>query len=374
MVVRVMSRNLWIVMGGLIAVAAVGFQLKSMADLRREVASLRSELRGIPAETSPADSRAPRADASQANLSAGLQARLANLERNVASLAKTADTLMERGVIPPSEERVAQMQQRFFDSTASDGDRLRSLRVLRRNQQVTDEVAAQAVTWLQSSTNQNTRREVLQQLDGATNAALKQPLVAMLQTETFGNVREQLVEVLSNFAGDPAVEGKLWEVAMNDADEDVREEAQDALTEGRMTPERVERLRQKATDPAAPLDERLLSLRGLREANAQAPEAVAEMANLAQNSTDPVMRAKLFRAFDGINDPALMAPLVSGLQDPNPVVRENAADALGSFSGDPRVQEWLNHVIQNDADPRVKREAHSALEQSQRRARGERGR
>src|SRR5688572_31019509 len=98
------------------------------------------------------------------------------------------------------------------------------------------------------------------------------------------------------------------------------------------------------------------------------------MANLAQTSTDPLTRTKLFRAFDGINDPALMAPLVNGLQDPNPVVRENAADALGSFASDPRIQEWLNHVIQTDADPRVKREAHSALEQSQRRGRGQRGR
>ena len=90
------------------------------------------------------------------------------------------------------------------------------------------------------------------------------------------------------------------------------------------------------------------------------------MANLAQNSSDPLVRTKLFQAFDGINDPSLMAPLVNGLQDPNPVVRENAADALSSFSSDPRVQQWLNHVIQNDADPRVQREAQSALEQSQR--------
>jgi vesicle coat complex subunit len=82
-----------------------------------------------------------------------------------------------------------------------------------------------------------------------------------------------------------------------------------------------------------------------------------------------VERAKLYRAFDGINDQNLMAPLVQGLQDPNPVVRENAADALGSFASDPRIKEWLNHVIATDADPRVKREAHAALEQSQRRAR-----
>ena len=81
-------------------------------------------------------------------------------------------------------------------------------------------------------------------------------------------------------------------------------------------------------------------------------------------------RAKLFQAFEGVNDPNLMPTLVHGLQDPNPVVRENAADALGSFASDPRIKEWLNHVIQNDADPRVKREAMQALQQSERRGRG----
>lgn len=225
---------------------------------------------------------------------------------------------------------------------------------------------------MQSSTNGNTRRQLLQQLDGVTNSALKQPLLAMLNTESAGNMREELVDVLSDFAGDPAVEGKLWELAMNDPDGDVREEAQDALADGPVTPERIQNLKQRASSEEASLDERLLSLRALEEANVEASEVVSALANLAQNSTDPLIRAKLFSAFDGINDPNLMGPLVNGLQDPNPVVRENAADALSSFGSDPRIQEWLNHVIQTDADPRVKREAHSALEQSQRRNRRDR--
>ena len=41
-----------------------------------------------------------------------------------------------------------------------------------------------------------------------------------------------------------------------------------------------------------------------------------------------------------------------------------AADALGSFP-DPRVAEWITHLLQNDADAGVKREAHLALEQIQ---------
>lgn len=280
---------------------------------------------------------------------------------------------MDRGMVPPNEERLAQLQQRFFDPNAPDAERMRSLRMLKRTQpQLSDEIVTQALTMLQSSTNGNTRRQLLQQLDGVTNAAMKGPLIAMLDSETTGNVREELVDVLSEFASDPGVETKLWQLAMNDPDGEVREQAEEALTEGPATPERVQALREKAANPNASLDERLLSLRALREANAPAPEVISDMANLAQTSTDPVTRAKLFQAFDGINDPNLMSPLVHGLQDPNPVVRESAADALSSFASDPRIQEWLNHVIANDADPRVKREAYAALEQSQRR--GRRGR
>lgn len=358
-------------MGGLAATAVVGFQFKQMADLRGEIAGIRAQMGGV-ITTPAATPAAARTVPPSANLNAGLQARLGNLERQMADLAKISETLMERGLVPPSQDRLAEMQQRFFDSNASDGDRLRSLRLLRRNGQVNDEVVNLAVNWLQTATNANTRRELLQQMDGVTNAALKQPLLAMLQTETAGNVREELVDVLSGFAAEPEVEGKLWEIALNDSSGRVREEAQEALTEGPMTPERAERIRQRAADPNAPLDERLVSLRALREADLQAPEIISEMAALAQNSPDPVVRAKLYQAFDGVNDPNLMAPLVQGLQDPNPVVRENAADALGTFASDPRIQEWLNHVIQNDTDPRVKREAFSALEQNQRR--GRRGR
>lgn len=361
----------WII-GGLIVVGVTAVQYNQVAQFKAELASLRAELRGSQ-EAVPA-SGATVSRTVTVDRSAGLQARLASLEQAVANLTKVTDVLVERGVVPPTGERLAELQQRFFDPSASDNDRLRSLRLLKRNQrQLNDEIVTQAVSMLQTSTNGNTRRQLLQQLDGVTNASMKQPLLAMLNTETTGNVREELVDVLADFATDPVVENKLFELALNDADGEVREEAQEALAETPATPERLQQWRDKALSADASLDERLLSLRALREANSVAPEVITEMANLAQNSTDPVTRAKLFRAFDGINDPSLMAPLVYGLQDPNPVVRENAADALGSFASDPRIQEWLNHVIQNDADPRVKREAYSALERSQRRG-GRRGR
>jgi HEAT repeat protein len=368
-------RRIGLLLGALAVVGVVVAQYAQMNRFRAELATLRAELRGTddaPVTVSPTSGSQRITGAS--DRTAGLHARLANLEQSIAYLTKATDSLMERGMIPPSEERLAELQQRFFDPSASDQDRLRSLRLLKRNQpQLSNEIVTQALSMLQTSTNVGSRRDLLRQLDGVTNAAMKGPLLAMLDSETTGNVRENLIDVLSEFAGDAAVEAKLWELAINDPDEDVREEAQDALREGSATPERVAKLQQKALSADASIDERLISMRALREANVPMPEVISEMANLAQNSPDPVTRAKLFEAFDGINDQNLMAPLVNGLQDPNPVVRESAADALSSFASDPRIQEWLNHIIQNDADPRVKREAHQALAAAQNQQREGRG-
>lgn len=366
-----MSRSGWLIIVAVAVLGVVGFQFKAISMLRNEVAALRGEIQEGQVEISdPAvNSNERQATRPVVNSTAGLQSRLASLERTVGELSKISEVLSRRGILPPSEERVAEMQQKFFDPSASERDRLRALQLMRRNRQIDDTVVATALNWLQTSTNGNTRRELLRQLDGTTNAAMKGPLMALLQTEQSGNVREELIDVLGDFAQDPAVESKLWELALNDPDGDVREEAQESLEDGPATPERIQRLQERAASPEASLDERLLSLRALREANVNAPEALNDLASLAQSSPDPVTRAKLYDAFDGINDPSLMAPLVNGLQDANPVVRERAADALGSFASDPRIQEWLNHVIQNDADPRVKREAHQALGQSQRRGR-----
>jgi hypothetical protein len=363
------QRRLGWILGALAVLGLVAVQYAQMSRFQGELASLRAELRGsqevAPATTSGSRGSTVVIDRGEG---AGLQVRISNLERAVENLTRATDVLVERGMVPPTEERLAELQQRFFDPMASDGDRLRSLRLLRRgNQQLTDEIVSHAMTMLQTSTNGNTRRQLLGQLDGVTNAAMKGPLMSLLETETTGNVREELVDVLSGFASDPSVEEKLWQLAMNDPDGDVKEEALEALTDRDLSPQRVEQLRAKAMSADATLDERLLSMRALREAGAQAPEVITEMANMAQNSTDPVTRARLFQAFDGINDPNLMPTLVNGLQDPNPVVRENAADALGNFASDPRIKEWLNHIIQTDADPRVKREAMQALQQEQRR-------
>jgi len=362
-----MTRKTLFILGAFIALGAFAVQFNQIKTLQREVSIMRIELLAQKELKQSAEIAAPETSSAEA---ATLQTRLEHLERSVANLARAtrfaAPAAGENGIAQPSDQEIARLEQRLNDSTASEGDRLKALRVLRRNNKLGDDAVAQTLSLLQTSTNANIRRDFLQQLDGSTNAALKQPLLAMLDNDMNQNaVREQVVNMLRGFTDDPTVEAKLWDVALNDPNTRVRDQAREALTHAAATPERVEQLLTKASNAEASLDERLISFRALRLAKSQTPELVSELAALAQNTSDPIARAKLFKSFNGLTDPALMLPLVNGLQDADPVVRQNAANALSEFP-DSRVQQWLTHLIQNDSDPAVKREAHAALERTQR--------
>ena len=161
------------------------------------------------------------------------------------------------------------------------------------------------------------------------------------------------------------VADKLWELSQKDPDPNVREEALEALADqGSLSESRVALLQERAISTDVSVEDRLLAFQALREAEVDTTALTAQMVQMAQATDNPVERARIFGAFDGVSDESLKAPLVYGLQDPNPVVREQAADALAQFARtDPQVREWLEYVSQNDADPRVQREAYRALEQ-----------
>lgn len=368
-----MSRNALWMLGGLLVVMVFGVQFSQISKLKRELTAVKAELgtgSGVVPTPSgerpaiiPTATAAARPVSDGGSATAGIQARLAALENTVAEFTKAADILMDRGMIPPNDAKLAELHQKFFDQTLPEEERLKIFHMLRRgNNGLSDDVVAQGLSMLQNTTNINYKRALLQGFDGITNSTLKQPLFAMLQTETDNDLRGQLVNALRKFTDDPSVESKLWDMALNDPNANVRNRARDAVTRGApMTPERMDRLSQTTRDPNASLDDRLLSFRALRIAKAHTPEMVNELAALAESTTDPVSKAKLLGSFNGLTEPGLMLPLVNGLQDPDPVVRRNAADSLGSYP-DPRVQQWLEHVVKNDTDEKVRAEAHRALE------------
>lgn len=362
--------------GALILLGLIVFQFTMIGSMRSELSVMRSRLNSLTGtapeltEESPRESRPTQ----QISGTGELRTRLARLEQSMNDLIVATETLRERGTLPLTADNLQTYKNRFADPSASESDRMRALRLLRRNRAITDDVVFSAMDLLRTSTNANVRRELVQNLDSSTNAAMKQPLMSLLDTETSSRVREELVDTLADFARtDPAVSTRLWELSQNDPDREVREEALQEIARAGLNETQMATLREQALSTETSLEDRLLAFRTLRQADADAPELNAHMVEMAQAAEDPVVRARIFREFDGISDDSLKAPLVYGLQDPNPVVREQAADALGQFAAsDPQVKEWLTYVSQNDADPAVQREAHQALEQAQRRGRGRR--
>jgi HEAT repeat protein len=328
-----------------------------------ELESLRNQIEGKN-HTQRIGGSAPELLARSAGAEMGLSRRLTELEQQVERLSQAADYLMDRGQLPLATNRLEELYSRFADPSASDAERLRALGALRRNRALSDEVVGQAVIWLESASDSRTRREILKQLDGATNANFKATLLGLAGQERDANVRQEAVEDLRHYVGDPQAENYLWQLLRADPDEKVRQKAEEALRKGPLTETRAAALRERALDAQTPLEERVTAMRALSHGSADAPEVMATLAGLAQNSQDPVERAKLFRAFDGLDNPAFKAPLVYGLQDQNSIVRQEAANALSGFASDPLIQQWLHYVAANDGDPRVRREAFKALENS----------
>ena len=350
--------------------AVIVFQFTLIGSMREEMAAVRSQLASltgrVPADVQADAEEQPRLVPMAGGGSADLRNRLANLELAVTELTEATDALRERGALPLTERNIAEYKTRFADPTASDRDRFGALRMLRRNGEMSDDVVFSALNWMQTTTNANVRNQLVQNLDGMTNAAIKQPLMSMLATEQSSRNREEIVDTLSDFAGsDPMVADKLWELSQKDPDPNVREEALEALADqGSLSESRVALLQERAISTDVSVEDRLLAFQALREAEVDTTALTAQMVQMAQATDNPVERARIFGAFDGVSDESLKAPLVYGLQDPNPVVREQAADALAQFARtDPQVREWLEYVSQNDADPRVQREAYRALEQ-----------
>lgn len=361
-----MWKRILISAGLLALVGALAVQHASLRRLEREVTLLRSGSPAVPAAPATPSTAAPltvpgETIVQRVPMDPAVYDRLTSLEESVSDLTLASEYLMERGTLPLAGAKLDEFLAQLNDPSASVQDRLRALQRLRRGNALDDTGVAIALTWLNTSTNAQVRQSILRNLEGMTNAAARAPLLQLAAYDADAEVREQAVDNLGRYAADPQVEAKLWEIVRTDADGEVREEAINALRRGPMSETRIAAMRDHAMDQRVPLDERLVALRALRGADSAIPQVMATLAQQAQASQDPQERAQLFAAFDGFTDPSLKVPLVYGLQDPNPVIRERAADALSGFRDDPSVLEWLQYIAQNDADPRVRREALQAM-------------
>ncbi len=295
-----------------------------------------------------------------------LTTRLDDVEASVTELKHATDYLMERGQIPLADRKIEELLAKLNDGSLPDNKRLNALRLLRRDRSLNDAGMQTALGWLQATAVEGTKREILSALEGATNGIMKQPMIALAANDPNNGIREQATENLQPFINDPQVEQLMWDRLKTETDPRVRQEILEALSRGGATPERIASLQMRAQNPSASLDERLLALQALRNSRTDIQQIVASFAATAQSTQDAGEKARIFNAFDGMSDPALKVPLVYGLQDADARVRERAADALSGYISDPAVKDWLRYAMDNDPDPRVRREAQQALQPQQR--------
>jgi hypothetical protein len=100
-----------------------------------------------------------------------------------------------------------------------------------------------------------------------------------------------------------------------------------------------------------------------REKGSWNDAVVAQMVDLGLTSTDPKVRADVWRQADGNQvHQALVPALLRALQsDGDANVREEAAETLENYFDRPEVQQALEHSSRNDLDPRVRRQASQTI-------------
>ena len=121
-------------------------------------------------------------------------------------------------------------------------------------------------------------------------------------------------------------------------------------------------LRDRALNAQNDPRDRLAALGELRKRNGIDPQVIASMATLARTTTDPKIRADIFRQLHVAKDPILKPLLFEAMQrDASADVRQEAAETLGDYADDPSVQAFLAMTGRSDADLEVRENAIKAL-------------
>lgn len=134
------------------------------------------------------------------------------------------------------------------------------------------------------------------------------------------------------------------------------------------SPEDLVELQQRATDPLASEEEKLQALRQLRHLRdpegreGRSPAVVDAMVELVRTSESPEVRADVWRQLSHVTEPAMRGPLLDSLAgDPDPEVREEAAETLADFLPDSGVRSALEYAAEYDEDEDVRDQARDSL-------------
>ncbi len=119
---------------------------------------------------------------------------------------------------------------------------------------------------------------------------------------------------------------------------------------------------------------RLRALRDLRsqprDSNPYSPRVVASLIDWMDGTESPEVRARIIRDLHRGEVGELQQPILDYLRtDPDPNVREEAADTLNYSRDDPSVRAALKEASERDPDESVRKQAGRTLEKLERRSR-----
>ena len=204
------ASTFWPILIGMVLLALVLVQFKSIAALRGELAALKQQSPSVSAsptsgKNAPVTSHSIRMESPviiQGQANGDLESRLQSLEQNLASLNKNAQHLMDRGQVPPNDEKAAEWKNFFAGADLGTDTRklIGTVRLLRSNNLFDDTMAAHAATLLTQSTNSGVTRALIESLRGVKNETLKPAFLALASDSKDGRIRWNAVNALREFA------------------------------------------------------------------------------------------------------------------------------------------------------------------------------
>ena len=333
------------------------------------IRSLRSELAQL-TKVSRDDKTAITAPTTSSVLAADLNSdseimrqRLSAMEEQVHQLTLASELLMERGQLPLSAAKAAELRRNFLNSSLPDRERLRALRILRRNHAIDDEVLLAGLAWIEMLADTQLIGDVLEQFIGLKSLALRDKALQLVATHPDDQVRRRAAQILGGF-DDPAVESAIWTALVSEQSPEVQNQLADALRDRPMNPTRQAELDRRVLDNGASFRERFAAFRVLISAKAANAQTTAAFANEVVAQNNPEQMADLFRTLDNTGNLAAAPALISGLQVDDPGLRGLALDALSEMQAEPAVVKWPQYTANNDSDERVRAEAVRVLAQA----------
>lgn len=149
-------------------------------------------------------------------------ARARSVDRDVDEMRWT---MTVRGFMPATSEHIKRSEETIFDKNGDIKPKLVALRVLKRSDQLSDDVVREMISVFNGTDSHRMQEEILDHLDDVTTPELAPTLLRASAESPSSRVRREAIDAMSGFLPDPDLEDWLRHVQKNDSEKRVRSEA-----------------------------------------------------------------------------------------------------------------------------------------------------